>query len=277
MLATSFTPYLTVAELKRSPIYTQLRQLIPEASAADNEAELARIIMRVTAMINGECRQNLAATVDTESGWCTYSDFGELRIHCRNSLIIEVQSLSIGSGPLSLTPLTDLSGLVLDPWRITVPAASLVGLGGFWGYGGRRVWVERTYVNGYPVTTLAAPAVAGATTVTVANATGIMPGDTPLAVQDGRYFEMITPSAVVGNVLTIAPLQYAHQVGVGVSCLPNDVEEAALLLISRVHDSWSLNMGAITRDGSGAHKPEGGPARALCDAAVMLAPYRRVW
>lgn len=278
----NIVPYITVAELKRSPISTQLQHLVPNSSAADRDAELGRIIQRVSAMVNGECNQNLAATIDTEVGWVVLSDDGDLRIHCRSNPIIEVLSVSVGSSPYSLSAVTDLSHVVLDPWRITIPcvAGQLSGsnlpLVGF-GRPGCRVWAQWTYVNGYPVTTLSDSVSAGDTTVTVVDSTGILAGQTMLTVEDGIYLETITPTAVNGGELTVAPMMCAHQPGVGVTALPDDVEETMLLLISRLHDSWSLSMGAITHDGSGAHKPDAGPARALCDAGVLLAPYRRRW
>jgi len=286
--AYSTTPYLTVAELKRNPIYTQLQKLVPGGSDADNDAELARIIMRVSAMINGECRQNLSATVDTEAGWVTLSDYGELRIHTRNHPVRQVLSVSVGTDPYNTTAISDLSQTLFDPWRITIPARALTGSSiGFEpmlslsGYRpGRRVWAQWSYVNGFPVTTLSAPALAGATSMIVADATGILVDQTTLTVQDGKWLEHITPTALSGNTLTVAPLTYAHQAGVGVNALPDDIQEAALFLISRVHDSWSMSMGAITHDGTGARKPgstAGTGVRSLCDPGVILAPYKRVW
>lgn len=270
------TPYLTVAELKRSPIYTQLQKLVPGGSAADNDAELGRIITRVSAMINGECNQNLAATVDSEAGWAMVSDFGELRLHTRNDPVIEVLSVSVGTDPYNLVAVNDLSHVVLDPWRITLPAAAV----SLYGRPGRRVWAQWSYVNGYPVTTLTAASSAGDTSITVVDSTGIVPGQTALTVLDGKWLETVTPTAVAGDTLTVAPLMFAHQAGVGVNALPDDIQEAALFLISRLHDSWSLAMGAITHDGTGAGKSKGAPGyggRSLCDPGVILAPYRRVW
>jgi hypothetical protein len=272
------TPYLTVAELKRSPIYTQLQKLIPGAADKDNDAELAAIIRRVSAMINGECRQNLAATVDSEADWMTTSDYGELRIHTRANPIVQVLSISVGPDPCRLAPLADLTGLVVGPWRITVPAHSLGGLGGFGRR--RRMWVQWSYINGYPVTALASPTAAGDAEVTVTDATGIVPNRTVLTVFDGRFLESIAPTAVDGNTLTVAPLASPHLAGVGVSALPDDIQEAALILISRLHNTWSLSMGAITHDGTGARKNPNAPGigtRFLCDPAVILEPYKRVW
>jgi hypothetical protein len=269
-------PYLTVAELKRSPIYTQLQNLVPGGSAADNDAELNQIIKRVSAMINGECRQNLAASINEESGWCTVTSRGELRIHALNNPIIQVLEVSVGLDESCLTPLTDLSGVVLRPWRITVPARAYP----LYPPAGYRVWAQWKYVNGYPVTVLAQPVAVGDTALTILDATGVVAGKTTLTIEDGKWQENITPTAVSGNTLTVPPLAFAHQPGVGINALPYDIQEAALILISRLHNTWSLSMGAITHDGTGARKnpnAQGTGARFLCDPGVILEPYKRVW
>lgn len=283
------TPYLTLAELKRSPIYTQLQKLMPGGSSADNDAELSQIIQRVSAMINGECNQILSATTDTEAGWATMSDFGELRIHTRNNPIVEVISVQVGVDPYSMTAVTDLTYALTDPWRITIPPQALRGVGGFWGVRGRRMWAQWTYVNGFPVTTMTAPASAGDTQITVSDVTGIIAGPggpmapgTIMTIEDGKFQELISPTAISGNTLTVAPLAYSHAVGVGVNALPHDIQEAALILISRLHNTWSLSMGAITHDGTGARSNSKAPgtaagSRFLCDPGVILAPYKRVW
>jgi len=263
-------PYITVAELDRSPIANQLKQLVPRTSPAERDAEMARIIMRVSAMINAEVGQNLAATIDTEAGEVRVDRHGHLNIHTRSNPIVEVLSIEVGEDPDRLTPITNLTGLVLNPWRITVPN---------YGRPGAQLWARFVYVNGYPVTTLTAPASAGDTVLAVANSTGIItsPASTILTITDGRLLEEVTVTGVVGNLITVTPCLFDHAAGVGVNELPPDIEEATLLLISRLHDTWSLSMGAITTDGTGAKIPGATVKRAMCDAAVMLNPYRRVW
>lgn len=269
-------PLLTLAELKRSPIYTQLQKLIPGASDADNDAELNRIIMRVSAMINGECNQNMAATVDTEVGRVAVSDWGELRLHTRANPIVEVLAVSVGTDPNNLTPLSNLQNMIIDPWRITVPPSAGVSF-----RPGSRVWAQWTYVNGYPVTTLATAAAAGDTQLHLTDATGVVANETALMLQDGRWFETAIAASVSGNTIDLVdPLFYAHQKGVGANALPDDIQEAALILVSRLHNTWSLAMGAITHDGTGARKNSKAPGigtRFLCDPGVILEPYKRVW
>lgn len=264
-------PYITVDQLERSPVSSQLRKLVPDQSDGDRYAELDRIIRRASSMINGEVRQNLAATVDTEIGRVRVSACGDLRLHTRSNPIVSVLSVSVGTDPSNLTPLPDLSNLVVEPWRITIPGTSLS-----W-RPDSRLWARWEYINGYPVTTLTAPATEGDVSVTVDDATGIVAGRTLLTVQDGMCTEQFTPTAVSGNTLTVPPLASSHIARVGVTALPDVIEEATLLLISRLHDTWSLTMNQVSMDGNGSKKPKNGPARALCDAGVMLAPFRRVW
>lgn len=269
----TLTPYITVKELKRSPVYTQLRQLVPGSSDADRDAELSRIITRASAMINGEVNQNLAATVDHEIGMVTVSDHGELRIHTRATPILQVLSVAVGPTGDSLVEVSDLSRVMLEPWRIIVPS----GAGGGASFRPReRLWARWSYINGFPVTTLAAVASAGDSTVTVKNATGVVAGKTLLTVDDGQWLEQFVPTAVDGGTLTIPPLMHDHEIGTGVSALPEDIKEAALLLISRLHDTWSLTMNAVSAEGQGARNLSARP-KIMCDCGVILAPYRRWW
>ncbi len=265
-------PYITLAELKRSPIYNQLQKLVPNSSDADRDAELGRIILRVSAMVNAEVNQNLAATVDNEVGRVIVSDGGFLKVHTRNDPIVQVQSVSVGPDPYSLTPIPDLTHLIVNPWGFEVPRGA-----GFYYRPCSRLWAQWTYVNGFPVTTSTATTNTGDTSITVADATGIIPNQTLLTIADGKWQETVVPTVVTGNVLTVPALLYPHQSGVGVSALPDDIKNAVLTLISRLHDTWSLSMNAISMDGTGAKMPESRTVRAMCAPAWMLNPYKRRW
>lgn len=266
------TPYITLAQLKRNPIYNQLHKLVQGASEAQRDAELQQLILRVSAMINDEVYQNLAATVDSEVGEVVVSDRGYVRVHTRNDPIIQVLSISVGSDPYSLVAVPDLTHVIVNPWSFEVPRGA-----GFSCRRGTRLWAQWTYVSGFPVTVSTAATVAGDTSITVADPTGIVAGQTRLTVEDGQWLEKIVPTAVAGNVLTVAPLLYPHQLGVGVTALPETITNAALTLISRLHDTWSLTMNAISMDGTGAKMPESKTTRAMCAPAWMLNPYKRRW
>src|ERR1700756_1006098 len=130
-------PYITLDELKRSPVYNDLRELVPESSPADNDAELQRIIVRAAALINGEMNQNLAATLVQENGEMVVDSRGRLRVHCRNSPIISIASLSYGRDVYNLTAVTDFSHAAMSPWSFTLPWQV-----GHFGRPGTRLWVD---------------------------------------------------------------------------------------------------------------------------------------
>lgn len=272
------TPYITVQELKQSPVYTQLRALVPGQSDADRDAQLNRIIMRASSMINGEVNQNLAATVDTEVGEVTITPRGDLRIHTRCNPIVEVLSLAIGNNPSSLTPVTDLTSLIIEPWRFTLPGGQ-AGIGNLPSVSmrpGSDLWAQWSYINGYPATVLTAATIGGDTSITVKDATGIRANQSILTIEDGKWMEQVTPTAIFGDVLIVDPLLYPHQAATGVTELPDAIKEAALLVISRLHDTWSLTMNSVSMDGNGARNHTPRP-RIMCDASQILSPYRRMW
>jgi hypothetical protein len=139
------------------------------------------------------------------------------------------------------------------------------------------VWCEWSYINGFPITTIAEDVNAGDTDITVVDPTGILPNQTILTVEDGIDLETVVPTAVNGDVLTVPPLLFSHSATVGIHAMPGDVKEAALILVSRLHDTWSLSMGAISMgDGTGAHMTDSKP-RFMCDPAWILNPYKRRW
>lgn len=273
------TPYITIKELKQSPIYTQLEALVPGQSDAERDAQLGRIIMRASSMISGEVNQNLAATVDVEVGEVNVSLGGDLRIHTRSNPIVEVLSLSIGNQSGNLTPVTDLSTLLIEPWRITLPGGVHGGAYNLPSVSmrpGSKLWAQWSYINGYPTTVLTSPTAIGDTSIEVKDTTGIQPGKSVLTIEDGNWVEQVTPTAVFGNTLIVDELFFPHQAGTGITELPDAIKEATLLLISRLHDTWSLSMNAVSTDGNGARKHVAMP-RIMCDAGYMLSPYRRMW
>lgn len=275
--------YVTVDQLKRSPVYTQLQKLVPKSSDADRDAELAAIIKRASAMINGEVNQNLAATLDREVGEVFLDDWGNLRIYTRSNPIVNVLSVSVGTSPGNLTQVADLSNIMVEPWRITVPRNYASG-NWYWSGNlpvgnycrGQRMWAEWVYVNGFATSVVTADVNAGDTEITLKDVTGIIPNVTLLTIEDGRFIEQVVATAISGNTLTVPAVAFDHAAGVGITSLPDDIKECVLLLCSRLHDTWSLTMGAVSVDGSGAHNNTPRP-RIMCDAAKILQPYRRWW
>ena len=141
------------------------------------------------------------------------------------------------------------------------------GLTGNWGWGGGGIgvgtceyFVNFTYTNGWPNTTLAASVAAGATSIQPSNVTGIYPG-TPLTLYDLPLDEpaVVASTYTIGNstVPLTTPLQYSHSTTATVTNLPPAIKQAAILATTafiKQRGSGALevaDMGAVTRQITG--------------------------
>jgi hypothetical protein len=285
-------PYLTTAEYRQAPTGVDTTGLVKGDQAA-SLAELGNVIARASSWADSLCGQVLAASVDVEAGRVAISRDGMLRIHPRQTPIIEVTGVSYGGSPNALTPLTDLSSLWVESTEFLAPLLGLTGWSnsfvGPLGFSavrpGQTVFAQWSYVAGWPNTTLVAAATAGATQVTVTNAVGVTPG-TQLTVYDGAQTEMVTVASTYIPGATILPLaaglQFAHsQTGISVSALPPAVKQAVILLTSaliRTRGASALVMQSVRGDvGRQQAKSESGGIEEIDLADELLAPFRRVW
>ena len=219
--------YLTVAEYKNAPTGVDTGNLVPGGTQAQNDAELANVIARASSWMDQICRQILAPTTDTERHRVRPGRLGQLYVKTDCFPIIRVTALKYTADPRGGWTSFDLAAgtiVVGDTFfEAFVDAASS------WSY-----WVEFTYENGYPNTTLASSASAGATSIVVASSLGIYPGQ-ELTIYDAERTETVSvsPSYVSGSTIQITgTLANSHSSGVAVSALPPAVKEAALLATS---------------------------------------------
>lgn len=237
-------PYLTNAQFRAMPTPVNCDTLVPRGSPADNEAALAKIILTASTIVYTITHQLLYATTDTEQDEITTDRWGRLLIHPRFFPILQVTDLWTGSDPGSLSEVSSLAGAEVEPKRIVITQNLGAGLltssagpleFGTFGATPRSPvpsYARWTYVNGWPVTTLAAPAAANATSITVKNPTGILP-NYPLRIEDGPTREILTVTGpVTGNTVPVAALANAHGVGAGCTALPADAEEAVGLIVT---------------------------------------------
>lgn len=221
----SRTPYLTVAEFQAAPTSVDITDLVPQGTEVQQYQALQDCISRASSWIDDECQQILAATVDITAGRYRVDRWGMCRIPLPFKPVLEVQSISAGFQVNNLTVLPDLSTVEFGQHgTIAVPLPHFCV--------GDRPYVQVTYVNGWPNTTITADATAATASVTVDSAVGIYPG-TALTVYDGASTEQITVASVAGSTLTLAGvLSYGHDAGAPVSALPPKVKQAAILLTS---------------------------------------------
>lgn len=281
--------YITPDEFKATPTGTDVGALVRGDQSASS-AMLVTLIAQASSWADNLCDQVLAANVDVEAGIVPVSRDGLIRIHPRQTPLLEVQAVKAGADPSNMLDV-DLSAAFVSSGQLYIP----VGLSGAstpWVgslrpsiLSGSQVFAQWTYVAGWPNTVLAAAAAAGDSSLVVADGTGILPGLTTLPIYDngGRLETVAVAGSYTLGATTVpltAPLRFAHPTpGISVSALPPAVKQAVVLLTSAlIHNrgSSALVMSSVR----GAPERKQGTDSNLDDivdlAAELLAPYRRV-
>lgn len=271
----TYRGYVTVDDFIAAPTGTDISQLRPGAPVQDQRAAAARVILSASNAADRICQKVLAATVDTETGRHRVSSRGHLRIPLKNTPILEVRGISLGTVPTALVPQTDLSGVWIEDPIVMIPYCGDTVNG--------RVYGSVTYVNGWAVGTLAAPVTAGATSITLDNVLGVYPGQ-QTRLYDGGLDEVLTiaPSYVPGAspVTLAAPVAYDHSVGCGVSNMPPAIRQAVILLASsyvKLRGSESIVLSSINEEPSRKSAGESGMSSEEEEARSLLFQYGRVW
>lgn len=244
-------PYLTYGEYVAAPTALDIGRLKTGGTAGDQKQVLCTLILEASGIVDNICNQFLDSRLVVEAARTRVNRQGEININTRLFPVLELRDFEAGV-PGSMTSFT-LANAWLEERGFTIPPSGLVGVGQFnsgYGYGSGRLMARWSYVNGYPVTRLAASAVAGASTISVIDATGIygeasqlasslLPGPSQLVLSDPSPSsnETVSVASVAGNVLTLNnPLLFNHAVTaevdgqVGVSDLPPIIRKAVVLL-----------------------------------------------
>ncbi|MEV0968511.1 hypothetical protein [Microtetraspora glauca] len=282
-------PYVTPAEFEASPTWLDTQNLVPNGDQLAQDSELANVLLRASSWADGCINQPLGAHVRTESARVNLQG-GRLSFHAADRPVRRVTALSYGADPGSLTPVGDLSGLwIEDDVQILTSLAVVSGWGGVLEFGPRagrdtEVFVRISYVAGHTCTVLTAAASSGTTSVTVADPTGIYPGDV-LRFWDPSREEAVTvaPGYVPGTatVPLAGSTTNAHGAGAGISNLPADARQAVILrACSMLLRGETAGQGDYPEAAYGptAARSEGKSrgSELLAEAKHLLRPYRRV-
>jgi hypothetical protein len=249
---------VTVAEFLASPTWLDNQDLVPGGNALQQGNELFNQLLKASAWASRCAEQPLhartgytqdRAPVDRWGNVYVVPDARPIRAVNGFAWGYSFQDLNILNSPSSQTWIEKGETIVFQLSTSSTPGLASQQFG-------RvhpridSVFYQCSYVAGYCNTTLAAPATAGATSITLTDPTGLQPavtggllGTIPGSV--GRIWEPVNSTGTSGGeeafqvsaswtggnpVLLAAPLVNNHAAGAGVSELPPEVHQAVISL-----------------------------------------------
>ena len=234
-------PYVSAAAFKAHPTYLDLDDLRSGSNLdSDQTAELVNLLLMASDWADNRAGQNLGAHTVVQNCTARFDRGGNLRIHPDNTPVLSVSSIAYGYTPTALTTVSSPS-LWLEDSRVII--SSFAG-GGPWSgslqfgspVAGGEVFVQLTYTAGWVATQLTASATSGATTLTVADPTGIVPGQSyriwePGCEEDVTVSTSWVPPAAATPIVPVSvtlatPTTFAHTAGQDFSGMPSDVRLA---------------------------------------------------
>lgn len=252
--------YISVSQYRFAPTSVGTQALVPKSTQpqVDSTGSLAETISEASAWMDNHCFHrsdgNFAATVTNEQMWAYAKPSGALVLICNFKPILEVVGVALGPALSQLQSISQntANDITIGEKTISLPGywtpgitssgTSTVFFGGYPTVNGS-VLAAYTYIAGYPHTTLAASASAGATSISVTAPTpggSVLTGayaGTALTIKDGANTEtVVLASAPTGLTLALStPLAYSHAVpvppdAITVTALPNDLERACIHL-----------------------------------------------
>jgi hypothetical protein len=252
-------PYISVAEYKDAPTSIDYDNLVVGGNANAQDAELARVILRATSYLNEYLNQDLVASLTTETQRVRLNTQGFIALHPDINPILSLNAFNYGPTPNNLVALPDPSVCWFENQQVIIPLSQValtyssqgpLSFGG--GAPGQPIYVQYTYVGGYVNTRTTANASIGATSITVADASGIIAGQV-YRIIDGAFSETVTISSsyVYGSttVTLASALVSAHTAGATLSNLPFVIKEATILMTTvflKVRGDNSMTMSITT-------------------------------
>ena len=282
------SPYITVGEYQNAPTSMDISNLVVGGNSAAQDAELSRVILRASSFLDEYLNQNLCATRKIETQRTRFMPNGFISLHPNQNPIIALEAFSYGMAPNQLVAIPDPSLCWFESQQIIIPVSQMsltwsssgpLSFGGG-GSNANQIYCQYTYTSGY-VNNPIATAVAGASSMTVANATGIVAGQA-LRIYDGAKSELVYVSSTYvygATTVTLASaLLYDHAAGTTFGNLPNSIKEATILVTSafiKMRGDSSMTM-QVTVNPSGNVTGAERYGSEIALALEMVSLYRRV-
>lgn len=294
--------YVTNAMFKGFPQWLDLDNLIPGGVAGVQDDSLADVLLAASDWAVGACEDMLlhGHLVSGEQLRTRAGPGGRLYVKPREIPIRAVVSLSYGADPSLMTALAlpAPSMWIEDGREVSfIPSAGLSFVGPAIQFGmvplpEMLTYVQWSYVAGYPFALLSSPVAQGATSVTVDDPAGILPGDTLRVYDPGQSDAVTVAGTYVPQVPTVPPtptsiplagsFAHAHAAGTGITGMPRKILQAviayavALLMREDVSEEEPVSgFGPAARTTAGTRGGAG--AGLVNDALGWLMPYRPTW
>lgn len=227
------TPYVTADEFRAHPTYLDLDDL--RVGVADPEAqtaELTNLLLTSSSWADSVCNlESLAAHTVRLRTRGRIDEDGMLAVFPSDRPVLHVLSVAYGPRLSSPTTITAPSSWVDKNQTIRIDVGRGAARGGF-------VYVDLLYVAGWVSTVLDDAAQPGDETLTVADPTGIMPGESYRLWSPGSEETVTvspswtpTPATVPVTPTAVplaAPTVYRHDDGAGLSGMPADMRLAVI-------------------------------------------------
>ncbi|AFK87709.1 hypothetical protein Tsac_2856 [Thermoanaerobacterium phage THSA-485A] len=264
-------PYVSPQEFADAPTGLNINDLVPNGTQPQESNALMRVLQRASAWIDNVCQMELRATQNTETKRVWVRKEGWLEIYTNYSPILQVVNLSYRLfAQQEWMPLDTNDVEIMNHYfrwtGFRLPSCA-------------QLSIQYTYVNGWAVCMLTQAANAGDNSITLDNTLGVMP-NTVMTIYDGANTEQVTVASINQNIVTLNnSLQYAHQAGVHVSSLPDDVRQACIMVASAfIKERRSGSIIMYGSDGRMSnHEPSAtGQEDELLLAEEILMPYKRV-
>lgn len=287
----TYTPYVSPTEFLNANTGVDVSQLVPAGSELTQTQALLDLLARSSSEADRICQKPLAATTDIVQGEYRIFQDRTVRVPVPYKPIIAVTAVSVGYAINAMTPLTDLSGIVIGPKVIRIPVSSVaLSAVSFSNHppamaARGKLFVQVTYVNGWMHTELALPVAASAQALSPLSVVGAVPG-LPFTIKDGALTEncIVAPGYVYGSasLALAAPLLNAHGAGATISALPPFVKNAVINIgrsLAKAKGTKAVVMGSIAgqkvSSGTKTQKTEPGGDQDMAAAEKTLMDLRR--
>lgn len=301
-------PYLTAAQFMAYPTWLDLDNLVPGGVASLQEDALTDALLAASSIADSICDgMRLSAHYVVNEQLTARASGGRIWLTPRDVPVRAITSLSYGWDPSALNSdtLPDSTMWAEDGRKVNFrPGGSQQFTGPAIQFGPGpsprgRIFVQWSYVAGFPSTFLAAPCAPDAATVELDDPTGVLPGDVLRIYDQGEtqagasealtvassYVPMVpTSPPTPASVPLAASTAYAHTGLTGITGMRRDMIQAVIALtvavLMREDVAWEAPFpgGAGPAARSSDDGGRGGEAGGLVDSAERwLAKYRPVY